>query len=194
MNRLLLINTPQNDYAKALSARATLDQIRKRCLEDKEFMSSVYVIGVIVDFYPIINEHIDENQSRCFSFTHGAGIVEDISDNIHFSQTCSIKKLPKNDGEKYERTVFNSPDSGMFLINLLNPMRSSDDTIIDEVYLCGLSIDGSLMETVRQLSEFYPSNNIHLISDLIWTENQSEVFEIGAFAEANNIPSHQFRK
>ena len=202
MSKLLLINTPQYDYVYGTfgkgeenynqeQAQIVISNIYDKVLCDYVFMRDVEVIGVVVDFFPISNRvFLDEEQKpHCLSFSQGSSIVEKIADNLHFQQTCALKKLPKNDTQTYERSVLDNFDSAKFIIDLLDPKNPIE---IDSVYICGISYDNSVYETIRLLNEFYPSRNIHIISDLIWSNKPNELHQITELAQINDIQQHNF--
>lgn len=203
MSKFLLINTPQQDYVfgdfgvnqdnyNKEQAQTIIHNIHNRLLNDFVFMNDVSVCGVVVDFFPISNKvFLDKEQEpHCLSFSVGAGIVQTIADNLHFKQDCALKKLPKNDAQRYERSVLDNFDSAKFIIDLLNPTNNSMD--IDSVYICGLSYDNSILQTIKLLNEFYLSRQIHIINDLIWCSNSNEMQQIIDFANTKGIQQHNF--
>lgn len=196
MNNLLIINTPQIDYVnQSGESQRVYQDILTHLLYDTEFMKSVAVIGVVLDFFPITNEHYENvpagEPMKCLSFTQGSAILPKIADNIHYMQECAIKKLPKNDGEKYERSVFVNRDSATFLLELLG---SNSELPIDDVYLCGFSHDDSIFETVKLMSEFMAPSKLHIIDDLIYSDNPNEKNEIDLFCLDNGFQLNSFAK
>lgn len=201
MSNLLIINTPQVDYlydedgSIVPEAQRVYGDIVNHLLHDTSFMSKVDIVCIPLDFFPITNEHYndipDGGHMRCLSFTQGASILPDIADNIHYMQECAIKKLPKNDGERYERSVLNNPDSGTFVIEVLGPHSAFH---IDEVYLCGFSHDNSIFETLKLFSEFMQTNTLHIIDDLIYCDDKNEKNAIDIYCLDNNINQNNFTR
>lgn len=194
-NSMLIINTPQVDYILndksgvwvngALQAeRNILDQIFVM-----GYMNAMQFVGITVDFFSSMAKLFKENGGtdpvHCLSFSEGAGIEDNLLKILSFSLKCPIKKLPKNDEKSNEKSVFQNEDSGKFILQTLDP--NNKEISVSDIYICGISYDGSILATLNDLLQILQPGNIHIFKDCIACSSQIETNEIMSLCSSKQI-------
>ena len=185
-NRMLIIVDPQVDFTTGSLATAkgpeAMDYLAKAL--DEQVKKNYTWIIVTQDAHPITHCSFVKQGGvfppHCVQGTEGMEVypaLKSVLDDImaHDSQ-IQIHYMYKGDvAEKEEFSIFKNEHSGEKLRRTIQEFEH-----FDGIDVCGIATDYCVYETVKDLIEFYPANQVRVVTNCLAAvdENDTKLFDL----------------
>ena len=169
-NRLLIIVDPQIDFTTGSLATAkgpaSMDFLAK-ALNEGAWKNYGWIV-VTQDAHPANHCSFVENGGvfppHCVQGTEGMNVypaLQDVLNNI-MCNISNIHYMQKGDlAEKEEFSIFQNERSGEKLRKTIEEMG------FEGIDICGIATDYCVYETTKDLMEFYPANQIRIVTNCL---------------------------
>ena len=176
-NRMLIIVDPQVDFTTGSLATAkgpaAMDYLAK-ALDQGAWKNYKWII-VTQDAHPAnhcsFGEGKDKFPPHCVQGTDGMNVypaLQDILTNI-MPSIPDIHYMQKGDlAEKEEFSIFQNEKSGEKLRYIINEFG------FEGIDICGIATDYCVFETTKDLIEFYPANQVRIVTNCLAAVNDND--------------------
>lgn len=166
MKNILLIIDPQNDF---ISGTLAVPNAPEKMLELTNYLKEK------IELYDYVCITLDSHTKEHCSFTNNGGIWPEhciryeLGWHLPKYLTDVLNKYPNvkyyhkgTDIKNEEYSIFNNQQDGQILKNLLLELSKKDQVFID---ICGIAGDYCVLETLKGLLEFIPSQYISVLNE-----------------------------
>ena len=193
-NRLLIIVDPQIDFTTGSLATdkgpASMDFLAK-ALNEGAWKNYGWIV-VTQDAHPANHCSFVENGGvfppHCVQGTEGMNVypaLQDVLNNI-MCNISNIHYMQKGDlAEKEEFSIFQNERSGEKLRKTIEEMG------FEGIDICGIATDYCVYETTKDLMEFYPANQIRIVTNCLAAVDDNDT-KLADLMKENGIEGIEF--
>ena len=193
-NRLLIIVDPQIDFTTGSLATAkgpaSMDFLAK-ALNEGAWKNYGWIV-VTQDAHPANHCSFVENGGvfppHCVQGTEGMNVypaLQDVLNNI-MCNISNIHYMQKGDlAEKEEFSIFQNERSGEKL------RKTIEEIGFEGIDICGIATDYCVYETTKDLMEFYPANQIRIVTNCLAAVDDNDT-KLADLMKENGIEGIEF--
>ena len=191
--RLLIIVDPQVDFTTGSLAVANGPAAMERLAQALKSEANANYTHIVVtqDFHPTDHSSFVENggtwPAHCVQGTDGVNVypaLQEVLDGI--SETIKIEYLHKGDiAEKEEYSILQNESSKRRIKEMIKEDGFSG------VDVCGIASDYCVLETLKDLVQFYPTENVRVVMNCVAAVDESTC-PLPAFLTENGIEAIEF--
>ncbi len=193
-NRMLIIVDPQIDFTTGSLATAkgpaSMDYLAK-ALNDGAWKNYGWII-VTQDAHPANHCSFIEQGGvfppHCVQGTEGMNVYPALQEVLTtIGQNCpNIHYMQKGDlAEKEEFSIFQNEKSGLKLSETIKEMG------FEGIDICGIATDYCVYETTKDLMEFYPANQIRIVTNCLAAVDDNDT-KLADLMKENGIEGIEF--
>ena len=196
-NRLLIIVDPQVDFTTGSLATAkgpaAMDYLAKKLGEDA-WKNYGWII-VTQDAHPANHCSFVEQGGvfppHCVQGTEGMNVypaLQEVLDELmQNSMNMNIHYMQKGDlADKEEFSIFQNEHSGEKLRRTIEEFEK-----FDRIDICGIATDYCVYETTKDLMEFYPANQIRIVTNCLAAVDDNDT-KLADLMKENGIEGIEF--
>ena len=195
-NRLLIIVDPQVDFISGSLATEygskTMDYLAKR-LDDNAWKNYSWII-VTQDAHPMNHCSFIEQGGmfppHCVQGTEGMDVYPNLQQALEHLMSngynVQIHYMQKGDlADKEEFSIFQNEHSGEKL------RKTIEEIGFEGIDICGIATDYCVYETTKDLMEFYPANQIRIVTNCLAAVDENDT-KLADLMKENGIEGIEF--